>query len=81
VLSIKLYCALLFSVEAHYHFVCRSSEPVCNGSELKTQKSNVRELAMAMLQIEQMVESKYLNPPLGTQHCNYFRATVSIKCK
>jgi hypothetical protein len=25
----------------------------------------VRELAMALLQIEQMVEGKYLNPPLG----------------
>jgi len=35
-------------------------------SELKTPRSSIRELAMAMLQIEQMVESRYLNPPLGT---------------
>jgi len=47
--------------------VCSSSEPSCivNDIELRTPRSNIRELAMAMLQIEQMVEPKYLNPPLG----------------
>jgi len=53
-----------------FNFVCRSSEASCNVSELKTPKSGIRELAMAMLQIEQMVESKYLNPPLGIQSGN-----------
>lgn len=27
--------------------------------------STVRDLAMALLQIEQMLEAKYMNPPLG----------------
>jgi len=34
--------------------------------------SNIRELAMAMLQIEQMLESRYLNPPLGMQTHSFY---------
>jgi len=64
---------LLSALDVNYlpdclKFVCSSSEASCNGSELKTPKTGVRELAMAMLQIQQMVESRYLNPPLGTQN-------------
>jgi len=51
------------------HFECRSSECASSigGAEYKTPRNNIHELAIAILQVEQMVESKYLNPPLGTR--------------
>ena len=61
------------------NFLCSSSEAACivNGVELRTPRSNVRELAMAMLQIEQMVEAKYLNPPLGMQ-AEFFHINTAV---
>jgi len=64
-------------------FVCSSSESACtvNDVELRTPRSNIRELAMAMLQIEQMIESRYLNPPLGMQAeavCVFFTSFCNV---
>jgi len=68
VLTISYYLMNFRSVKSSVH------------GKTEVSNSTVRDLAMALLQIEQMLEAKYMNPPLGT-YIDYVQYRWIVWCE